>query len=286
MSACSNNGGCGCLEGTRTDGERMRITSCSFRETGQYRELKQQYSVEELKSYENNEVKIQAFYEKVLPSLAVQVVLGGKEGPMPRYVCLFEACLSRKLQSFIRKHNFLRHLQSYHSSELPNGGSFLFNPITTKIFRCDVCNVCYVHQLDYNNHCECAIHQRRIILTKFNPIVLTAIMWHKEWHTEQTLRCATVENHLILEQAYSVDDANQDIDKKQTAVDIDVMTKIREEKKLIKRVSSIKLDSKPEQTQEKDCSSLKRELSSTSICGNVDKKIKNNETDSDLDFMN
>ena len=104
-----------------------------------YKRLKVKYDFEFLIRLDSDEEKIKNFYELVLPSLAIQVIVK-KVSPFPRFLCRFTEC-DYDMVSCGTKSAYVRHLLVKHNSELPGGGAFLSKSKNFQEggFTCDIC---------------------------------------------------------------------------------------------------------------------------------------------------
>jgi len=181
----------------------------SFKQSYEYFAMKQQYPESELLNYEDtNATKIQAFYDYVLTSLAVQVAVPG-EGLMNKFICLFPVCSMAvgewRRKTFVNKQTYMRHLREQHASDLPDHGKFLFP--SCSILRCDLCGIPFMRKEHFNTHLKSGLHNRTVlaeqektqldkwVITSVEKILLclkgkndASIMWYTSWHDDQ-LKC-------------------------------------------------------------------------------------------------
>lgn len=90
------------------------------------------YSIQYLKSIEDDDSKIEFFREKILLSLTCTHTNN-------KFVCLFGQCI-KKCSSFKTKQSYTRHLITQHKNELPGGGTFLTQ--SAQYYSPQECTVC------------------------------------------------------------------------------------------------------------------------------------------------
>ena len=145
----------------------MIDSSDNFKQSYQYYILKQKYSIPFLKNIENDQAKINVFYDIVLPSLATQKIIPDI-GLFPRWICLFSQCLVEK-KSFSCKQIFLRHTIDKHGTYLPGAGLFLSpnsNTVRLKGFNCETCGTCFNRKDNHDQHLKSLIHFKNLIVAE------------------------------------------------------------------------------------------------------------------------
>ena len=102
------------------------------------------YTRDYLLDIENDEVKINNFYQKVIPSLCCKY--------KDKWACLFEPCCIRRV-TYATKQTYFRHIQIFHKNSIPGGGLFL-TPNSTYFskHRCKYCGSSFGRKdkLDYH----------------------------------------------------------------------------------------------------------------------------------------
>ncbi len=134
-----------------------------FQNDSVYKNLREKYNRDLLLSIESDETKIQNFYDFVLPSLAIQIVIK-RISPFPRFVCRFNECDYDGV-SCVNKQAYIRHLMTKHEHELPAGGSFLSKSKNFQEggFTCTYCNASFKRQDHFKIHfsrCKASFIQR------------------------------------------------------------------------------------------------------------------------------
>lgn len=119
--------------------------------------LKEKYSVDYLKTIENDVTKIACLYRNVFVSLAFREKLPPTTNKKPKYSfnCLFEECQAKKI-AIISKQGFLRHTILKHGCLIPGSGRFLMpNSIyflTNMTTECKKCNQVFGSVKLLNSH--------------------------------------------------------------------------------------------------------------------------------------
>ena len=107
--------------------------------------LKEKYSVDYLKTIEDDVTKIACLYRNVFVSLAFREKLPQTTNKKPKYRfnCLFEECQTKKV-AIISKQGFLRHTILKHGCFIPGSGRFLMpnsiyflNNMTSECKKCN-----------------------------------------------------------------------------------------------------------------------------------------------------
>ena len=162
-----------------------------------YKEIKLGYPELELQRIENDQSKINSFYDFYLSSLAFQE-LNIEDIPDAEIICLFPECF--QLKSFASSYNFSRHVSEIHSNQLPGNGEFL--KLERKKFLCEICQKDFARKVDLTRHfkslghhlkknklnkqiyeaIQCELNKRLVLL---GMEWKSSIMWHKDWHENQ-----------------------------------------------------------------------------------------------------
>lgn len=102
-----------------------------FIQNDEFRTYKETYSTEFLKEIEDDDRKINNFYQKVLPGLCCKY--------KDKWACVFEPCRTKRV-TYATKQTFLRHVQIFHKNSIPGGGLFL-TP-NSNYFSKHICQFC------------------------------------------------------------------------------------------------------------------------------------------------